>query len=81
MCAWRLGAGRARKEDPVSEAAGVVCRVKPGDAVAAGDVILELHLEDPARYPAARDALTNAYDIGDRAPPPSPLVLDRIGPA
>ena len=57
VCAWRLGAGRARKEDPVSEAAGVVCRVKPGDAVAAGDVILELHLEDPARYPAARDAL------------------------
>jgi pyrimidine-nucleoside phosphorylase len=35
VCAWRLGAGRARKEDPVSEAAGVVCRVKPGDAVAA----------------------------------------------
>jgi thymidine phosphorylase len=81
VCAWRLGAGRARKEDPVSEAAGVVCRVKPGDAVAAGDVILELHLEDPARYPAARDALTNSYDIGDRAPAPSPLVLDRIGPA
>ena len=81
VCAWRLGAGRARKEDPVSEAAGVVCRAKPGDAVAAGDVLLELHVDDAGRFPAARDALTNSYDIGDRAPAPSPLVLDRIGPA
>ena len=31
VCAWRLGAGRARKEDPVSDAAGVVCRAKPGE--------------------------------------------------
>ena len=80
VCAWRLGAGRARKEDPVSEAAGVVCRAKPGEPVASGDVILELHVDDTARLPAARDALTNSYDIGDRVPPPSPLVLDRIGP-
>ena len=31
--AWRLGAGRARKEDPVSAAAGVICLVKPGEQV------------------------------------------------
>jgi thymidine phosphorylase len=81
VCAWRLGAGRARKEDPVSESAGVVCRAKPGDAVTAGAVILELHVDDPARLPAARDALSGSYEIGDEPPPPSPLVLDRIGPA
>ena len=34
--AWRLGAGRARKEDAVSAAAGVICLAKPGDRVQAG---------------------------------------------
>ena len=33
VAAWRLGAGRARKEDPVSATAGVVCLAKPGDEV------------------------------------------------
>src|ERR687889_1636517 len=42
LAAWRLGAGRARKEDPVSFGAGVVLKVKPGDRVRAGDALLEL---------------------------------------
>ena len=82
----RAPGGSARdgpaKEDPVSEAAGVVCRVKPGDAVAAGDVHPRAarRRSRSATRPRAMHS-TNAYDIGDRAPPPSPLVLDRIGPA
>ena len=64
-CAWRLGAGRARKEHPVSPSAGVVCRVKPGEPVAEGAVLLELHVDDPARLDGARDALDGAYEIGD----------------
>ena len=51
VCAWRLGAGRSRKEDPVSESAGVVCMAKPGDAVEEGQPVLELHIDDPARVP------------------------------
>ena len=78
VCAWRLGAGRSRKEDPVSESAGVVCRKKPGDAVRAGDVLLELHIDDPARVEYAREALAGAYDIGDTAPPAPPVVFARI---
>ena len=78
-CAWRLGAGRARKEHPVSPSAGVVCRVKPGEPVAEGAVLLELHVDDPERLDSARDALDGAYEIGDHAPPERPLVLDRIG--
>ena len=31
VAAWRLGAGRARKEDPVSAAAGIICLAKPGE--------------------------------------------------
>jgi thymidine phosphorylase len=79
VCAWRLGAGRARKEDAVSASAGVVCRAKPGDRVAEGDPLLELHIDDAAKLAAAQDALVDAYEIGDAEVTPEPLVLGRIG--
>ena len=78
VAAWRLGAGRARKEDAVSPRAGVVCRAKAGERVAAGDVLLELHVDDPARMPAALAALDGAFEVADRAVAPEPLVLDRV---
>ena len=78
-CAWRLGAGRARTEHPVSASAGVVCRVKPGERVTEGAVLLELPVDEPARLAGARTALDGAYEIGNDAPPVRPLVLDRIG--
>ena len=53
VAAWRLGAGRARKEDPVQAAAGIICHAKPGDAVRAGDPLLELHTDTPDAVPAA----------------------------
>lgn len=77
--AWRLGAGRARKEDRVSAVAGVVWRARPGDTVASGDVLFELHTDDPDTFAAATDALSGAWEIGDEAPPPTPLVAERIG--
>jgi len=79
VAAWQLGAGRARKEDPVFPAAGVLCLVKPGERVAAGAPLLELHTDDPARVPAALAALESSYEIGTSAPPPPALVLERIG--
>ncbi|HEX5205479.1 thymidine phosphorylase [Paractinoplanes rhizophilus] len=78
VAAWRLGAGRARKEDPVSFGAGVLLKVKPGDRVTAGDVLFELRTDEPARIPAARDVATDAVIVGDAAPALTPLVLDRI---
>jgi thymidine phosphorylase len=79
VAAWRLGAGRARKEDPVSAAAGIVLRAKPGDRVTAGEPLLELHTDDPARIDRALAALAGATAIGDTAPTGGPVVLDRIG--
>lgn len=76
IAAWRLGAGRARKEDPVAAAAGVRCLAKPGEPVAAGQPLLELHTDDPQTVPAALDALRDAVAISDTAPHPGPLVLD-----
>jgi thymidine phosphorylase len=79
VAAWRLGAGRARKEDTVDAAAGVVCRVRPGDAVAAGDVLLELHTDRPERLERALQSLEGAVVVAESAPPVQPLVLDRVG--
>jgi thymidine phosphorylase len=78
VAAWRLGAGRARKEDPVSFGAGVVLKVRPGDRVTAGDVLLELRADDPSRIPAARAEAAAAISLGEKAPTPTNLVLDRI---
>ncbi|RKN46892.1 thymidine phosphorylase [Streptomyces hoynatensis] len=57
VAAWRLGAGRARKEDPVQAAAGVELHAKPGDRVAAGAPLLTLHTDTPERFEAALAAL------------------------
>jgi thymidine phosphorylase len=78
IAGWRLGAGRARKEDPVSAAAGVVLHKKPGDPVRAGDVLYELRSDDPARIPAAREAAAAAVTISTAAPGGTPLVIERI---
>jgi thymidine phosphorylase len=79
VAAWRLGAGRARKEDPVSPTAGVICLVKPGSAVEAGQPLLELRGDDPTRFDRAREALAGAIEIGSEPPEPAGLVLERIG--
>lgn len=78
VAAWRLGAGRARKEDAVSASAGVVCRIKPGEKVTEGQALLELHTDQPERLDWAREALKDAIAIGDRPPAPTSVVLEVI---
>jgi len=78
VAAWRLGAGRARKEDPIEHAAGVVCLAKPGDRVEEGQPVLELHADEPTRFDEALEALRGGWSIGDEPPEPRPLVIDRI---
>ncbi len=79
-CAWRLGAGRARKEHPVSAIAGVMCLAKPGDAVQEGQPLLELHIDDPAKLPDALEAVRGAVQIRPDPPPHRPLIIDVIRP-
>ena len=80
--AWRLGAGRARKEDAVGAAAGVICLAKPGDQVRKGQPLLELRADDPDRFGPALAALTAAIDVSEQPPPPLPSpVIEYIGPA
>ncbi|GLW94858.1 thymidine phosphorylase [Actinokineospora globicatena] len=80
VAAWRLGAGRARKEDPVDPAAGILCHTKPGTPVRAGDPILELHTTNPTTIPAALTTLDGSFTIGSAAPTPRPLIADTIRP-
>ena len=79
VAAWRLGAGRARKEDPVSAAAaGVICLAKPGERVQRGQPVLELRGDEPDRFGRAKDALAGAIEIGGEPPEPADPVLERI---
>lgn len=76
IAAWRLGAGRARKEDPVDHAAGVLCLARPGERVSAGQPLFELHTNNEGTVEAGLAALGEAWDVGDAAPDRSDLVLD-----
>jgi thymidine phosphorylase len=79
VAAWRLGAGRARKEDPVSASAGVLCLAKPGERVEAGQAVLELRADDESRFARAQEALAGAVEIGPEPAEAAPLVIERIG--
>jgi len=77
--ALELGAGRRTKEDTVDHAVGVVCRVKRGTSIAAGDLLAEVHARDEESAATAADAVRAAYEIGAEPPPPRGILLDVVG--
>jgi thymidine phosphorylase len=77
--AWRLGAGRARKEDAVDPAAGVVLAASLGDRVEAGSPLAVLHAGTAERLADGRAALAGAYGIADEPVATAPLVLEKVG--
>nr|MBA3233567.1 thymidine phosphorylase [Propionibacteriales bacterium] len=79
--AWRLGAGRARKEDLVQAGAGVVLHAKPGDRVEAGQPLFTLLTDEPARFVRAEESLAGAYDIdgsADSSAGAREIILDMV---
>ena len=79
VASWRLGAGRARKEDPVQDVAGIELHAKPGDTVTAGQPLMTLHTATPERFERAIEALDSAVEIGgDAASVPESIVFDTI---
>ncbi len=81
VAAWRLGAGRARKEDAVQAAAGVRLLVDVGDEVEAGQPLLELHTDTPDAVPGVLTALSGGVVVGDGPAPPRPaLIGDTLRP-
>ena len=80
IAAWRLGAGRSRKEDAVQAAAGVTWNFELGQQVNAGDPIITLHSDDESRFELALAALKDAVKIETDVIVKKPdLILGRIG--
>src|SRR3954471_20045279 len=67
IAAWRLGAGRARKEDAVQAGAGVVWHARPGDSVTEGRPLFTLLTDEPERFTGALESLEGGYDIGEES--------------
>ena len=78
VAAWRLGAGRARKEDAVQAGAGVRLHAKPGDSVKAGQPLMTLLTDTPEKFERAKEALEGAAVIAPQASGVQPLIIDRI---
>jgi thymidine phosphorylase len=76
---WRLGAGRARKEDPVQFGAGIVIHAKRGEKIEKGQPLLTLYTDESERFERAIEALAGGIKIEDVASSSyTPLILDRI---
>lgn len=79
VAAWRLGAGRARKEDAVQAAAGVRLHAKPGATVRAGEPLMTLLTDTPEKFARAKEALGHAVTIApEGSRPAQQLIIDRI---
>jgi len=78
LSAWRLGAGRAKKEDVVSKTAGIICLAKEGTFVEKDQPVLELHIDDETRITSAKEALLDAFEIGPEPKEKRKIVLERI---
>ena len=79
VASWRLGAGRAVKEDPVQAGAGIEIHAKPGECVEAGQPLLTLHTDDEWRIERALESLSGAIEIADGVTPePRSVVLETV---
>jgi thymidine phosphorylase len=78
IAALELGAGRARKDDAIDHAVGVVCLRKRGDEVEHGEPIAEIHAQTDESADAAADVLLGAYELGAEPPEHRPIVLEVV---
>lgn len=76
--AMLLGAGREELGDHIDPAVGIEIMKKYGDYVQKGEILAIIHVNDPARLPAARDRLGMAYRIGDAPTDVLPLVYKTV---
>ncbi len=75
--AMRLGAGRARKEDSVDHAVGIVVAAKAGEPVERGEPLATVHARSPGEVDAA--AVAACFEIGDGPYEPPPVVIEVMG--
>ncbi|MBG9344898.1 thymidine phosphorylase [Corynebacterium diphtheriae] len=75
---WRLGAGRARKEDSVQLTAGIEIHADLGQKVVKGQKLLTLHTETPDKFDRALESIIPGIVIGDEQPAERQIILERI---
>jgi pyrimidine-nucleoside phosphorylase len=68
-----LGAGRAKKDDPVDHAVGFVIHRKVGDFVEGEQPLFTIYANDSARQAEVRESLRAAFGWSDQPVPPLPL--------
>ena len=78
LAANRLGAGRARKGDPIDRAVGIQLHASVGASVSRGDVLATVHARAETQVAEAVAAVCAALSVGGSAPGPRPIVLDRF---
>lgn len=67
-----LGAGRAKKGDPIDHAVGIVVHYKVGDNVKKGEPLFTLHANDQAKLDAARQRILAAHAWSQKKVKPLP---------
>jgi pyrimidine-nucleoside phosphorylase len=72
--AMLLGAGRETVDSRIDPGVGIVLGKKVGDAVARGESLATVHVNDRGRLDEALSLLRDAIRVGADAPPPRPLV-------
>ena len=78
VAALELGAGRRTKDDSIDHAVGVLCHVKRGQTVRAGQLLADVHARDDDSAARAADAVLATYVLGDEAPHAPGILLDVI---
>jgi thymidine phosphorylase len=78
VTSWRLGAGRARKEDIVQAGAGVEWHVDLGDPVTKGQKLFTLHSDEETRFELAMESLATGFEVGSTLVERPALIIDRI---
>jgi len=73
-----LGAGRSRVGESIDHGVGIIAMTKPGDAVRAGDPLVELHHRGGRNLEAAVRLCREAIAIGDEPPAPTRKVLGEV---
>ncbi len=71
-----LGAGRAKKDDPIDHAVGFIIYHKVGDELDAGEPLFEIHANEAEKLALAREAVLNAHTFSDEPVSPLPLFYE-----
>jgi len=73
-----LGAGRAKKGDPIDHAVGFIIHHKVGDRLERGEPLFTIHANHPERLAEARQAVLTAHRFSPEPVQPLPLFYDRL---